>query len=328
MIPKNFWKLCALSVALAAVTVGCGKKKAEGPGAEKAEEGGVGAGTGSGFAIFPASENPVIVGVDVEGMRKSALWTEVWPMAEQTAAQDYKKYETLCGMGVANVQKVVFGGDAKKMGDDPKGLVISVTGDLPKAKVIDCAKKVAAEEKEEVEVVEDGQFVQFKNPKGEESLWVHFSDGGVVIAPESDKAYLQARVEGKDPVTANKAFMDMIDKVDTGGTMWFAATGKESLGGADGPTAAFGAVSLAAGLKADIVATFKTAEEATKLATQANTQMEGAKAMPQVAKFVEKVKVGSEAADFKVNVDLSEADVKEMINMAKAQLPMLMGGGF
>jgi|GEM_PF-3656210 len=326
MIPKNFWKVCALSVAIAAVAVGCGKKKAEGPGAEKAEEAGVGAGTGSGFAIFPATANPVIVGMNFENMRGSTLWKELWPMAEQTAAEDLKKFEAACGMGINNVKNVVFGGDAKKMGDGGKGMVMSVTGDLPQAKVIECIKKVAAEEKEEVEVVEDGQYVNFKNPKGDESIWVHFSDGGVVIAPEADKAYLQARVEGKDPITSNKEFMAMIDKVDTGGTMWFAANG--GMEGADQPTGGHGSVRLDSGLKADIVATFKTAEEAGKMATQANTQMEGAKAMPQVAKFVDKVKVTSEAADLKVNIDLSDAEVKEIIAMAKAQLPMLMGGGF
>ena len=220
---------------------------------------------------------------------------------------------------------VVFGGDAKQM-DSGKGLVVSVSGDLPKDKVIACAKKAAEEEKEKLEVIEDGQFVQFKGEG--ESQWVHFSDGGVVFSPDSDKAYLQARVEGKEPVTANKEFMAQIEKVDTGGTMWAAVAGKEPLAGSDSPKGGYGSVRLDSGLKVDMTMAFASAEMATKTATETNQQMEGAKAMPQFAKFIEKVNVAAEGENVNVKVDLGEAEVKEILEMAKAQLPMLLGGGF
>ncbi len=338
---KSVFNAVVLSLGIAALAVvGCGKdKKKEGgdetkaaagapsgkeaPGAARAKAAG---GAKSAFALFPKESN-MIAGINVSALRGTALWNKFAPMLQQQAGNDLKEFTATCGIDPLNaIDSIIVGGNVK----DDKNMVIAVKGNLDKAKILECAKKISAKENTNLKIEEDGQIVGFI--EGDESMYLAWLDDGTIVTgpgAEGNKEWLKGVLSGGASVADNKDFMDLVNNTDSGSSLWFAMVPPAddnpfaAMGG-PAPTAMFASIDLSKGFKLDAGLRFAKADDAKMLADQANQMMGPMKADPTFGKYLNKTSVSTSGNDMIVKVDLSQAEFDELMKMVEQQLPMLM----
>ncbi|RMH44456.1 MAG: hypothetical protein D6689_02250 [Deltaproteobacteria bacterium] len=307
----------------AAVAVGCGKDKGNGAGGGGGGgAAGAAAASRSAFDLFPSTTR-MIFGMNFASLTKSKIWADLEKFATQQAGDDIAKFKATCGMDPFTiVQSVVVGADPK----DDKSAVVVVKGDLDRAKILDCAKKVAAQDGETVDIEEDGKIVGIK-ADGKTHYLAWLDDHTIVTGPraENNKQALKDLIAAKDSITANKEFMALVNNTDPKATFWGAGyIPADAAGGGPRPKAVYGSVDMASGLKVDVVAQFETADDAKMTADQANQMMGMAKADPTMGKFVSKLSIAAADKDLQIKANFSDAEVGELIDLVKKQLPMMM----
>jgi hypothetical protein len=345
---KSVFNALVLSLGIAALAVvGCGKDKKDGDkdtktaAGAKAGDKGAGAarpakgggGAKAAFALFPKESN-MVAGINVAALRGTKLWDKFAPMIQQQAGDDLKEFTAACGIDpLTSVDSIVVGGN---VGDD-KSMVIAIKGNLDKAKVLECAKKLAAKEGEDLKIEEDGQIVGFTD--GKESMYVAWLDDGTIVTgpgAEGNKEWLQGVLSGKSSVTENKDFMGLVDSTNSGSSIWFAMVPPAddnpfgAMGAGPAPKSMYGSIDLSKGLKIDAGLRYDKADDAKMTSDQANQMMGPMKADPTFGKYLAKTSVGTSGNDLILKVDLNDAEFGELMTMLEQQLPMLMmmaGGG-
>ncbi len=302
-----------------------GGGEAAGPGAARAKGGGS---AKSAFNLLPSSSN-MVLGINVGALRGTALWKQYAPMIKQQAGEEFKEFTATCGIDpFTAVDSVVIGGDTA----NEKNMVVAIKGNVPKAKVLECAKKMAEKEGEKIEIKEDGDLVGFSEDGGD-TMWVAWLADGTIVTgggAENNPDWLKGVISGKDSITSNKEFMGLVNSTDSNASVWFAMQPPaddnpfQGMPTGEPPTALFASVDLKSGLKLDAGMRFKSADGAKALAEQANAAMGGMKSDPNVGKYIEKTKVSTSGNDLIVKIDLNQAEFDELMQQLQQQLPMLM----
>lgn len=339
---KSVLNAVVLTLCIAALAVvGCGKDKKEGgdeakgaagapsvkdgPGAARAKATG-GGGLKTAFALFPKESN-MIAGINISALRGTALWSKFTPMLQEQAGDDFKEFTATCGIDPLNaIDTIIVGGNVK----DDKNMVIVVKGNLDKAKVLECAKKISAKENSDLKIEEDGQIVGFI--EGDDSMYVAWLDDGTIVTgpgAEGNKDWLKGVLSGGASVADNKELMDLVNNTDSGSSLWFAMIPPAddnpfaAMGG-PAPMAMFGSIELGKGLKLDAGLRYAKADDAKMLADQANQMMGPMKSDPTFGKYLNKTSVSTSGNDMIIKVDLNQAELDELTKMVEQQLPMLM----
>jgi len=343
---KSVLNAVVLSLGIAALAAsGCGKDKKEGakddkttagaPAGDKgaARPGKAGGSAQSAFALFPKESN-MVAGINVSALRGTALWNKFQPMLQQQAGDELKEFTATCGIDPFQaLDAIVIGGNV----GDEESMVIAIKGNLDKAKVLDCAKKVAEKEGEKLEIEEDGQIVGFSD--GNEKMYVAWLDDGTIVTgpkAENNKDWLKGVLSGGSSITENKDFMALVGSTDSNASLWFAMVPPANdnpfgkMGAGPAPKAMYASIDLKAGLKVDAGLRYDKADDAKMTADQFNQMMGPMKADPTFGKYIAKTAVSTAANDLIVKVDLNQAEFDELMKMLEQQLPMLMmmaGGG-
>ncbi len=347
-----------LAIAVSAIAVGCGddddKKKAGDSDKSKAgdsDKAKAGAESGSGaaaeassapsaviaaapsaakgggelLAYIPGDANAVF-GLNLGGIVGSPLYKMMWPMIAQKAGANLKEFTDACGDPMSVLHSMVLGGNTQK----DQGAVAFKVG-ISKDKAKQCATTMAAKKGEKISFEESGKLIALKKKDGD-TKWLAWLDGGIILAvPDKggDKGALEALVANKTPVTGNGPVMKLVGEVDRNATFWgvFLAPADEPLKtipGAAAAKAVFGSISLSNGIKLDAVMRFASADQAKATAAQVNGMMGQFKAHPELGKFIAKVAVVAAGSDLTVKLDLSIAELGELMQKAQQQLPMIM----
>jgi hypothetical protein len=345
-----------MSVAVAALAVGCGKEKKKdgeggeggggtaateggGAGAARPTEGGGGASAASagGFSVFHQGAD-VIVGINAGKLRDSKLFKDLWPMVQAEADKELGKVKEACGVDVVTtIDSVIMGVSTS---DEDAATIVVKTG-TGRDKMHECAQALAKADGKDLQVAKEGNISGFT--EGGETMYIGFlDDKTMVISPkgEGDKTFVVDRLAGKEPLTGNAGMMDLLKNVDSkNSSIWMVAmppAGGDNpfaamAGGGAAPTAMFASILLDSGLKIDAGVRYASPDDAKKTVEMANTMMGAAKQDPTMGKFVSKASLTANGNDVIFKLDLNEAEFTELMNVVKQQLgPMLMmmmGGG-
>jgi len=312
---------CAAVVSIAAF--GCSKDEAKGGGAAKATG-------GAGMALFPKDAN-MILGFNVASITSGSLFKEfAEPMIKKQSEGELTKIKEKCGIDPMTSLKSVT--VAMKMSStmepDEDHMFVVVSG-IDRDKGEKCLEMMAKEEGEEVKLTRDGNLTK---AEGKETLWLGWIDNTTVVTggPKVDKAGLEARMAGKDGLDGNKEMMNLIGKTNQSASMWMAMQKPE---GAQAPmpmefSGAYASVDTKSGLSINAGMLQASAEQAGKTVEMMKGQMEMAKqqaAAMQMDKFVEKLVVESSDAFVVIKLDLTDTDVKEIVEKLKPMFGMMFG---
>jgi len=331
-----------LPLALVAV-VACDKGKSGGGGG-----GGNGAtGAAGAAAIAPAQgglkkalaampkDTDFILGLDFAQARKSALWKKYEPEIMKSAGKDLEEFKQLCGFDpLEKLSGMLIGGRGAQFED----ATMFVRG-FEKGPTIECMKKHAAKEaaekgESEAQVAVDGDYVEMTKPGEDPIRFMFVDDKTMMIIKQgegtADKATLAAAAAAKDGegLTSSGAFTALLDKTQTGSTMWFVANGNSPMFAQMPPMmkfkAVFGHVNVGSGIDGEVRMRMGSADDAKGMVTMAKMGMEEAKKMPMGDTIIKGVNISSSGEDAVIKVKFDQQTLENIVKMAMS----MRGGGF
>jgi hypothetical protein len=322
----------ALAV-LALAASGCEKKKDGAPGAPGSSAGAGGAGAAAavpsktGFAVFPA-DSTAIIGVNVASARSSGLWNKYKGQIEQAIGGELAELRAACGIDpIAQAQTIIVGGKPQS-----NELVVVVKG-FERAALKSCGEKMAAKEGEKLTITDEGNLSKYEMDGN--TVWAAWlDDTTVVMAPEQDKAYVEARAAGQNGLTESAEVMALLKSVDTSAAIYLvgdataAGPGAAMMPGAKGM---FASLRFTDGLAVDAGIRFDTAENAKTTTTMVSTQVQQVKGQlpPPFSTLAEKAVIKQVDKDLVVQLSLSGAELEQVGKAVQGMGSMLggMGGG-
>ena len=323
--------LAAAVTVLALAASGCEKKNEGAAGAGAAGEKGAGAAAAvpskTGFAVFPA-DSTAIIGVNVASARSSGLWNKYKGQIEQAVGSELAELRTACGIDpIAQAQTIIIGGKPQS-----NELVVVVKG-FERSSLKSCGEKMAAKEGEKLTITDEGNLSKYEMDG--ETVWAAWlDDTTVVIAPEQDKAYVEARAAGTAGLTESAAVMSLLKSVDTSAAIY--VVGDASAAGpasamVPGAQGMYASVRFTDGLALDAGVRFDTAENAKNTTTMATTQLAQVKGQlpPPFSTLADKAVIKQVDKDLVVQLSLSGAELEQVGQALQGMGSMLggMGGG-
>lgn len=330
------------TAALALALGGCKKEKDEGAkGGETAGEakGGEAAGdspsaaagaasagvAGKGFAVFPA-DSGMIIGINFDSVRKSGLWEKYKPMIEQQMASEMADIKEACGIDpMTMLESAIVGANPTT-----EAAVVVVKG-IPRATMKDCGTKMAAKEGKKIEITEEGNLNHIV-ADGEETWIAWLDDTTMVMSPEQDKAYIEARAAGEGGLAEGSKLMELLKNVDTSASVYLVgdiAQMGPAASAVPGGEGLFASIKLTDGLSIDAGMRFGTADSAKAMTDMANQQMQAMKGQglpPAFGKVIDKAKVKTVDKDMVVQLSLTGAELEEVSKAVQGMAGMLGGG--
>lgn len=313
-----------VSLALVAAASAC---KKEGDGA--AGGGGAAGAAGSDLNVVPA-DSDFVLGIDLAKLRDSALFKEYGNKVMQEATKDIAEFKANCGFDPLETMKSVSMGIKMLSGDKGRGSVV-FHSTAPRDKLKACLEKSKADaEAKGNKMVIDGDiaFITPKNGDGHIAITWLGSDG--VVALINDRPWTKDTVTqalaGKGSVKDSKAFSEAYKSIKKGQTLWFYVNGESEMaqqakGAGVDATAFLGSVDVSDALSAEVRARLKSADAAAAAAKMAESQL------GQVKMMVPNVSAKADGNDLKINVDLSNKELKSLMSMFGGMLGGMGGGG-
>ncbi|HEX2690837.1 MAG TPA: hypothetical protein VHN14_29695 [Kofleriaceae bacterium] len=270
----------------------------------------------------------IVLGFDVATIQKTQLFTTFYPKLRDDPkfAQVLDTMKTACKLDpLAAIRSVVIA----TSGDQEDGAAyIAVTG-LDKAKLSSClaaaGKKDDADAK--ISIKQDGNITVMT--KGDDkAFFAWIGKDVIVVTPHAtDKGLLVKWMGGKGAL-ARSDLGKTLAKVNTSAALWGAGEGEKELETGVKAKGGYGAVTFAKGnLDADVHAVMESADQATKMATTMQGQMDALKKagmgpMQKLGDLAKGVTVTTSSNELVVKGSFVEKDLLEAI------VPLLgmMGG--
>jgi hypothetical protein len=280
------------------------------------------------LALLP-SDSELVIGLNFDQLKKSALWQQFAPKIMEKAASELAEFKTMCGFDPMEKFKSVSLGLKGLEGKAPDGAVV-IHG-LDKTQTMACLEKGKAElAKKGTEITVDGEVVLTKSKSGETSAWT-FIDGDTMLGTTGTagtKDGVLAAAKGTAGLKSSQKFVEMYSKINTGESLWFLVNGnapfmaKASLPGSK-PQAIFGSLNVTDGLTVDVRMRMATADEAKAMVDMMKGQTNNA----QVKQMFDKLDVGVDANDAKLSLAMSQEKLKNLAAMIGGMMGGMMGGG-
>lgn len=331
---KKLVRSVVVPLALVAAVAACDKGKGGGGGAS-GPTGAAGAaaiapakgGLQKALAAMPA-DSELILGIDFNKLRSSALYKKYEPMLMARIGDDLKEFQATCGFNpIEKAGGLIMGGKGQQMSTAS----MFVRGfDQPSA--VECLKKHEAAQKaagKAAQLTVDGNYIEFVDDDPSDAtraLWI--DDQTAMLKRENDqnvgKDALIAAAAAKDGdgLTGSKAFTDLLGRTHTGAGIWFVVKG-------DAPMlamarmikfkAVYGSIDIGSGIAAEIRMWMPSADEAKTAAADLGKQLGQVKA---VTSALSDVSVKADAEDVVIRIKLSQGQIDELQTLLKG-----LGGG-
>lgn len=277
------------------------------------------------LALLPV-DSEAVMGINFGQLQGSALWKKfVEPqMMKGEFPQKLAQFKDKCGFDPLSAIKSVAIGMKGVGGDNPDGVIVVHGAD--KTKSLDCFAKMKDEAaKSGDEITRDGDVVIVKSKKGETVAitFVNDSTAVAVVGPNASKDGVKKAAQGGSALKSSPAFVEMYSKINTQASLWMLVNGNAKVfdkAAAMGvkPKAVFGSLNVTDGLAVDVRMRLESADQATQMANAFRGQLQGFQSM------VDKLEVGSDNADVKVSVAMSQQKLEALV---KNFAGMFGGGG-
>ena len=298
----------------------------------EAAKSGTTAAAGDIWSHMPA-DTEMVLALDIGSLTKSNLWKQYGGMATAAASEKLELVKEKCGIDLLTSFKSVhvgFNSDKEAPIFIVKGIERSVAGK--------CIVAIAESEGEKVTVTEEGPITIAKPEKdGKDGMLIGWIDDttAIVVKGDTDKDSVLARIAGKDGLSGNAGLMTMVGKAKQGAPIWFAANFKEGSkaakqiqGMAEGKAIAgvFGGIGFEKGIEIALGAEFANEADVTAAKAKIDGILPMGKMMAgPAAPLLDKVKIAVSGKDLTINIDLTEADLTILTQMAGPLLGGMMG---
>ncbi len=278
---------------------------------------------------FPA-DTEIVISFNVAGLTGSSMWKQYGEAAMANASKELGEFKDTCGFDPITTLKSMHVGINSAKSDDP---VLIVNG-FARGTLMDCAKKMSEKEGEKVKITEDGKFTVLTGDDGTTAVaWIN--DTTLIVVPKkNDKAYLQARLDGKDGLKGNTAFTATAAKAKQGAPIWFAgnfaegspaASGMGAMGAA--PKGFYGSIGFSDGIDFALGMSFADAAAAEQTLGMAKSMLPMAKGpLGPAGDILDKLQLATKDADMTIGLKLTDADVEKLKGAAGGILGGM--GGF
>lgn len=324
-----------LPVALATALIGCDKGKKDGSSGGGGPTGAAGAaaiaptkgGLKGALAAMP-KETEMVIGLDFAQLRKSAVFKKYEPMIMEKIGKELEEFKSKCGFDPKEkLTGVLAGTDLPVGGGEPRNVTVFVRG-FEKGPSLECLKKSAAEQAAEGKTATiDGDYVELTE-NGEVKLRAMFVDDTTVLLVKrgdgfADKATLQAAANAKEGegLTSSAAFVKLLDEVKTGSSMFMVLNGNAAAL-SQNPLpfkikAVFAWVNVGGDVSGESRIRMEDGEAASAMVGFYKMGAEEIKKSP-AGKFIDAVKVSAKGPDVVAAFKFSQAQIDEMVEMAKS----------
>ena len=316
MVMACTWVMVMACFALVAVP-GCKK------GDSKSKAGIAALGGKKDMGIIPKDADAV-GGVDVAKVVASSLWKNYGSWVMMAVASEFQQFKQACAMDpLTTIESIVAAGTVER----EDGIVV-VKG-AARQDAINCAKKLAESQGEQLTVSDDGNLTRAVDSKGVTTYVGWLDDKTLVFSPEAglDQGKMSGLMSGQSGFDSNKEMMDLLGKVDTSAALWGVV--KNSQGRSIGPlsgTAAYGHVRLdGGGIQIDAGLRQDSADKARTVADELEGTLRSFKGSG-LDKLVSKVHIETKDSDVLVDLSLDQDELQEVIEavMANADLMQLV----
>jgi hypothetical protein len=227
-------------------------------------------------------DSEVVIGIDVKGLRGSALWAQYRPLLVQRLGAQLADITQKCGFDpIEAVESIAFA--IADPSDQQSNAVLVVRG-LDREHTLAClAKQIIPDT---TATIDDG-IVVLAHPNNDRRQVLTFVDHSTLIvqaAKQPTKDTLRGLVASGVPLRGSPAFMAMYDQLDRPATVWGAINGRArmlgqiaSLGGQ--PRGLYGTLLVTDGLASTVRLQLETADQATQVTAKLQPQLAVAGAM-------------------------------------------------
>lgn len=301
-------------------------------------------------AGLPA-DTKLVIGIDMAALTKTQLFStyyqKVLAKADASDTRVIDAVKAACKLDpMTSVQSVVIATNDRGSDGDADGAAYIAFNGLDKAKLATCLPaaieiahaqkaKEQAKDKDAKPVEPKADKVAIKNDgnitvitKGDTTSYIAWTASNVLVVPfhATDKAALTRWMSGKGAL-AKTSLQKSIAKANTSATIWGAGELTKELQPGTTLKGGYGSFNGAKGnLDVDTHLTLGSAEQATKLATDAKNQIEqaqkGGMLPPALAGLVKGVAISAANDELVIKASATEKDVMSALDMAMA----LMGG--
>lgn len=272
-------------------------------------------------------DTEILVAVNLVSLTGTPLWNKLGPAAIAKAGASWDNAKATCGFNPVLSLSSVHLGFNSKGGGEP---VIIAKG-LSRKPLVACIEKLVSQRKDELEVSEEGNFTIVKGKKdGESQTVIWLDDTTLLLVPgKADKAYLQARFDGKDNLAGNADILFPAAKANQSSPIWFAGkfgvsskAAKKMASMGSQPKALYGSVAFVDGVQFSLGVTFENEEGAKSTLGQVKAMMGVAKgSLGALAGLVDKTQLTTDGSDLKLSLNMNKDEVDQLSNMASMFAP-------
>jgi hypothetical protein len=255
---------------------------------------------------FLPADSEIVVGIDGNQIRTSAIWSQVAPKLEAALGEDLQQIRTACGFDpLATVERISIGLHVLEQ-DRTNGVIVARgVGAGTLACVRTRFGKGGA--------VLDDKGVLVMDHHSIKSAWTVVGTSVVVqVGPEVGHDSMQAVLASGSPLRASSAFMASYNRLAKGSSVWGIVNGHSKLFdelNATGmrPVALEGTVSLSDRVELAGTATFDSPEVAAKVDTLAKASF------VQIQRFVDRVDSRADGTAVHVELSLSGVHLQQLL---------------
>lgn len=262
---------------------------------------------------FLPMDAEAVVWIDVSQLRASALWKTLEPKMSANAGDVLARLRTQCGVDLLpSVRQIVMG--LKALGEEPGPSGVFVVRGLDRKAFWACMEHLA---KADPRVTIANDVVLVKGGPGQNPAAFTLAGASTlvsVISPTASPEELARVIKGGAPLRASPAFVEMLGRIETQRTAWFALNGNGKLFdkiAALGirPTSFSGSVDLANGFTAAARVRLDSEDSARNLAGLGQAQL------GQVKALVDEIELSSEDADLVFRVVMTQEQLESIVRM-------------
>ncbi len=282
--------------------------------------------TGDDLALLPV-KSELVMGINFQQLQTSSMWKQFVEPQLAKNMSELEKFKSKCGFNpLETIKSVALGFSGIGPGSKPTGAMV-IHG-LDKAKTTDC---MVDKMKEDIaakggEVTKDGDVILSKDKDGTVSAMTFVTPDTLLIAVGGDKAKLAELAKGDAALKTSPMFVDMFAKIKNTDTVWGLMNGSSKVFEAAAQAnikfkAVYGSVNVTDSVVVALRVRMDSADQAASLVTMANGKV------AQLKGFVDKLEIGTDGTDAKVDIAVSPEKLKMIMGMMMGGMGGGMGGG-
>tara|TARA_R110002096_G_scaffold433381_2_gene651988 strand:- start:29681 stop:30712 length:1032 start_codon:yes stop_codon:yes gene_type:complete len=270
------------------------------------------------MAHFPA-DTEIVMAFNIPSLIGSKMWKDYGDTAMAKVSKELGEFKETCGFDPITTIKTVHMGINSAKSEEP----VMIVNGFAREQLTTCATAMAAKEGKQVEITEEGKFTIVSHEgKTTTIAWVDATTM-LLVPKKDDKAYLEARMAGKDGLKGNAGFETAAGKANQSAPIWFAgnfAAGSPAgrgVGMGAAPKGFYGSLGFADGLDFNLGVTFADAKSAEETLNMAKPLLSiGKSKLGPAADIVDNLKLATNGADMTVGLKLTEADIAKLKTLA------------